>query len=181
MRLPLLAVPVLALLTACGGGEPSPDDSLAAAPAGGPAAASASASSTPADSGAIPASTPQLPPPDGKPAPVVGAIIEVKMIGDAAGYRFEPAHVTAKPGDGIKFVVVSGGPHEVAFELEKIPQATKTQFLMNMPNGANGRSPLLAAPRETWTLSLTGLQPGLYPFYSTPRLPQGMKGELEIK
>ena len=84
-------------------------------------------------------------------------------------------------GNGIKFVVVSGGPHEVAFDLDKVPQETKLQLLVNMPNGASGHSPLLSVPQEAWTLSLNGLKPGLYPYYSTPRLPQGMKGEIEIK
>ena len=37
------------------------------------------------------------------------------MIGDAKGYRFEPADITIKQGDAIKFIMVSGGPHNVAF------------------------------------------------------------------
>ena len=83
--------------------------------------------------------------------------------------------------DGVKFVVVSGGPHEVAFDLDVVPAETKPQLIANMPNGANGRSPLLSVAQETWTLSLGGLRPGKYPFVSTPRLPQGMKGEIQIQ
>ena len=84
-------------------------------------------------------------------------------------------------GDCVKFVVVSGGPHEVAFDLDVVPAETKPQLIANMPNGANGRSPLLSVAQETWTLSLGGLRPGKYPFVSTPRLPQGMKGEIQIQ
>lgn len=81
----------------------------------------------------------------------------------------------------MKFVVVSGGPHEIAFDLDAIPAASRERLQLNMPNGTNGRSPLLISENETWTLSLGGLAPGKYPFVSTPRLPQGMKGEIEIQ
>ncbi|MEP6507123.1 MAG: plastocyanin/azurin family copper-binding protein, partial [Gemmatimonadales bacterium] len=49
-------------------------------------------------------------------APITGTTHEVKMIGDATGYKFEPANITVKAGDGIKFTVVGGGPHNVAFD-----------------------------------------------------------------
>lgn len=103
------------------------------------------------------------------------------MIGDAKGYRFEPQHITAKSGDGVKFVVVSGGPHEIAFDLASVPAESRDRLQWNMPNATNGRSPLLVAENETWTVSLGGLKPGRYPFVSTPRLPQGMKGEIEVR
>jgi len=171
---------VLGLLVACGG-EPRADDRTAdTAAAAFPADSRDALEHAAADSAAMSASTPVLPPPGGMAAPITGRIFEVRMIGDARGFRFEPAHVRAKPGDGVKFVVESGGPHEVTFDLDAVPQSTKLQLLVNMPNSASGRSPLLAAPREAWTVSLGGLAPGTYPFVSTPRLPQGMKGEIEI-
>lgn len=116
----------------------------------------------------------------GAAAPITGTILEVRMIGDSSGYRFEPQHVTAKSGDGVKFVVISGAPHEVAFDLGATPAEWRERLLLNMPNATNGRSPLLVGEGETWTVSLGGLGPGKYPFVSTPRLPQGMKGEIEI-
>jgi plastocyanin len=174
MRHSTLAVLAVTILAACGGSEKAPADSAAAAAL--PNAAQAPGAAT----AAAPAE-PVVPAPAGTAAPITGTIFEVKMIGDAKGYRFDPAHITAKAGDGVKFVVISGGPHEVAFDLDVVPAETKLQLLVNMPNGANGRSPLLSAPQETWTLSLGGLKPGKYPFFSTPRLPQGMKGEIEIR
>ena len=53
--------------------------------------------------------------------PSPGLLCEVKMVGDAKGYRFEPANITVKSGDGIKFTVVSGGPHNVAFDPATTP------------------------------------------------------------
>ena len=48
-------------------------------------------------------------------APITGTTHEVKMIGDGTTYKFDPANITIKQGDGIKFIMVSGGPHNVAF------------------------------------------------------------------
>ncbi len=173
MRQTFLIGSVLALLTACGGGEPTLDTSQAAPGADAPAATrSVDSVATGPTATQTAAST---------KAPTAGSIIDVKMIGDAKGYRFEPARIVARPGDEVRFEVVSGGPHEVAFDLDRVPPETRLQLVANMPNGANGHSPLLSVPRETWTLSLTGLKPGIYPFVSTPRLPQGMKGEIEIR
>lgn len=161
-------------LTACGNSETREADSVLAAAPNAPSAPGA-------ESGATAAAAPATPIPAASAAPITGTIIEVKLIGDAKGYRFEPQHLVAKVGDGVKFVVMSGGPHEIAFDLDQVPAETKLQLLANMPNGSNGRSPLLSVPRETWTLSLGALKPGKYPFVSTPRLPQGMKGEIEVQ
>lgn len=161
-------------LTACGNSETREADSvLAASPSASAAASTASGAPAP--------QAPATPIPAASAAPITGTIVEVKMIGDAKGYRFEPQHLVAKVGDGVKFVVISGGPHEIAFDLDQVPAETKLQLLANMPNGSNGRSPLLSTPRETWTLSLGALKPGKYPFVSTPRLPQGMKGEIDVQ
>ncbi len=48
-------------------------------------------------------------------AAATGTVHEIKMVGDDKGYRFEPAALTIKSGDAVKFVAVSGFPHNVAF------------------------------------------------------------------
>jgi plastocyanin len=171
----LCAALTILLLAACGRGDRAPADSATAD--------SRSASAAPSTAAAP---TPDAPPPQidvvpGTAAPITGAVHEVQMIGDAKGYRFEPSHITARAGDAVKFVVVSGGPHEIAFDLDKVPAESRSQLEFNMPNSANGKSPLLSGSREAWTVSLGALKPGLYPFVSTPRLPQGMKGEIEVR
>ena len=151
-------------LAACGGGESKPADT-AAAPAAAPAV------ETPA---AAPAAT-------GTAAPITGTIHEVKMIGDEKGYRFEPANIAAKAGDGIKFVMISGGPHNVSFDPATIPAEMKDQLMANMPNSTDGASPMMMTPNEAWTLSLGNLKAGKYPFNCTPHLAMGMKGEITIQ
>jgi len=113
-------------------------------------------------------------------APITGTIHEVKMVGDAQGYRFDPASITAKAGDGIKFVVVSGAPHNVAFDPATIAADAKDQLFANMPNATDGGSPMLVNPNDTWTLSLGNVKPGTYPFHCTPHLAMGMKGEITV-
>jgi len=114
-------------------------------------------------------------------APITGTIHEVKMVGDAQGYRFEPANITARAGDGIKFVSVSMPPHNIAFDPATVPADSKDQLWANMgPNATDGNSPMLVNPNETWLLSLGNLKLGKYPFHCTPHLAMAMKGEITI-
>lgn len=149
---------------ACGGGESAPADTAAAVPA--PEAAAPAATPTAGTATA---------------APITGTTHEVKMVGDAQGYRFEPANITVKAGDGIKFVMVSGGPHNIAFDAAVLPADSKDQLFANMPNGTDGSSPMFMNPNEAWTLSLGNIKAGKYPFYCTPHLAMGMKGEITVQ
>ena len=55
------------------------------------------------------------------------------MISDDKGYRFEPANITIKPGQAVKFVMVgAGGPHNVAFDPATVPADSKDQLNANM-------------------------------------------------
>ena len=149
----------LVLLGACGGGgeTPATDTATPAAPV------------TPAPTGTAAYAAP------------MGTIHEVRMVGDAAGFRYEPANITVKPGDGIKFINVSGGPHNVAFDPATIPADQKDQLFANMPNSMDGSSPLFVNPNEEWTLSLTNIKPGKYPFFCTPHLAMNMRGEITVQ
>ena len=153
-----------AMLAACsGGGENKAADTTAAAPA--PAAAA--------------------------PAPAAGAVAkvaatgadhEVKMIGDDKGYRFEPAELTIKSGDAVSFVMVSGGPHNVAFDPATTPADSKAQLDANMDGKlAELSSPMLQNPNEKYTISFGGVKPGVYPFHCTPHLAMNMKGTITVQ
>ena len=147
------------LLGACGGGESqnaATDSTATAAPA-------------PAPTGAM------------TMAPITGTTHVINMVGDATGYRFEPANITVKAGDGIKFVNVSGGPHNVAFDAATIPADVKDQLFANMPNAMDGSSPMFVTPNEEWTLSLGNIKPGEYPYHCTPHLAMNMKGVITVQ
>jgi plastocyanin len=89
------------LLAACGGGADTAAEGTDAAPA-----MEAPAAETPAMDAAA-----------GAAQAVTGTVHEVKMLVNAdQAYVYEPAEITIKQGDGIKFTMVSGGPHNVAFD-----------------------------------------------------------------
>jgi plastocyanin len=153
-------------LVACGGGENQAADTgadtsaTAAAPAGPVTTAGGSAT----------------------PAPATGTIHEVKMIGDDKGYRFEPAELTIKQGDGVKYVFVSGGPHNVVFEEAAIPQGASAQLAANMENPAAPlTSQMFMNPNESVTVSFANLPAGEYNYNCTPHLAMGMKGKITVQ
>lgn len=165
MRFHGLALVVGAVvLGACGGGEKKADTT--ATP---PASSATPAPATPA-AGAV------------AKMPATGATHDVKMIGDDKGYRFEPADITVKQGDAVTFTMVSGGPHNVAFDPTTIPAAGKAQLDANMDQKLSElNSPMLMNPNEKYTISFAGVAPGVYPFHCTPHLAMGMKGQITVQ
>ena len=115
-------------------------------------------------------------------APATGTTHEVKMIGDAKGYRFEPADITIKQGDAVKWIMVSGGPHNVAF-LNLTDPTTKAQINANMPGQhmAEDSSPLLMNPNEGYTVSFAKVPAGKYDYDCTPHAAMGMKGSITVQ
>ncbi len=116
-------------------------------------------------------------------APITGATKTVNMVGDAKGYRFEPANFTIKQGDGVKFVVVGGGPHNVAFDPATIPPDVKAQLDANM--GTDKMSELSSNmkmnPGESVTVSFGNIKPGQYPYHCVPHLALNMKGVITVQ
>jgi plastocyanin len=114
--------------------------------------------------------------------PATGTTHEVKMLGDEKGYRFEPANITVKAGDAVKFTMVSGGPHNVAFDPAAIPAAGKGQLDANIPNKAGElSSQMLLQPNEAVTVSFAGVAPGAYNYHCTPHLAMNMKGVVTVQ
>lgn len=149
------------VLAACGGkseeAAPAADSTATAAPA--PAAEAAAA-----------------------PAAVTGATIEVQMIGDAKGYRFEPANITVKAGDAIKFTFVSGGPHNVAFDGTTLAADVKKALDANISTHmAELSSAMMLNAGESVTVSFAGIPAGKYNFHCTPHLAMNMKGVVTVQ
>jgi plastocyanin len=162
----------VAFVAACGGGEKKADTTAAAAPPAGQPAAGASAS---APAGGAAAGTVAMKPPTGK-------TVEVKMIGDASGYRYDPASLTIKEGDALKFTVVSGPPHNVSFYADSIPAGANAQLSANMPNPMSPlTSPLFNNPGESYTVSFAGVPKGVYKFFCTPHQALGMHGQVTVQ
>jgi plastocyanin len=116
-------------------------------------------------------------------APVTGTTKTVNMVGDAKGYRFEPANITVKQGDAIKFVVVSGGPHNVAFDPATIPADVRPQLDANMGTDKMGElsSNMKMNAGESVTVSFAKIKPGQYPYHCVPHLALNMKGVITVQ
>jgi len=159
------------VLGACAGGDKNAGDTTAVAvdTSAAPAAA-APATTTPPAGGAA------------TMAPITGTTHEVKMIGDATGYKFDPANITVKAGDGIKFTVVNGGPHNVAFDPANVPADVQGQLDANISEKMGQLSSALKTnPGESVTVSFANIKPGKYPYHCTPHLALGMKGEITVQ
>jgi len=178
MRFQGLAVAVgVIVLGACAGGENKPGDTTHVA-------VDTSSTTTTTTTGGATSTTPGTATGGSVAmAPATGATKTVNMVGDAKGYRFEPANITVKQGDAIKFVVVSGGPHNVAFDPATIPADVKGQLDANMGTDKMGElsSNMKMNPGESFTVSFGNIKPGQYPFHCTPHLALGMKGTITVQ
>ena len=151
------------ILTACGGGDSQPAADSAAAPAVAPTTEAPAATA-------------------GTPAPITGTTHEINMVGDEKGYRFEPQNITIKAGDGVKWIMVSGGPHNVAFDPAKVPADVKGQLSANMPNQMSElSSPMFMNPNEAYTVSFANVKAGKYDYVCTPHLAMGMTGSVTVE
>ena len=148
-----------AALSACGGGEKAATDTSAAAPAAGATTAAAPAAAA---------------------APATGKWHDVQMLGDEKGYRFEPAALTVKVGDGVRWTMVSGQPHNVQFE--NVAADAKSTLMSNMPNQLTELgSPILLNQNEKYEMTFNGVKPGKYDYICSPHLANNMKGSITVQ
>ena len=157
-------------LSACAGGDARPGDTTAVAIDTSAAAVTPAGTTTPTGGTAV-------------MAPITGTTHEVKMLGDAQGYRFEPANITVKQGDGIRFLMVSGGPHNVAFDPATIPADVRPQLDANMGTDKMGElsSNMKMNPNETITISFANIKAGKYPYNCVPHIAMNMKGVITVQ
>jgi plastocyanin len=152
--------------------------------AGGGGENDTAGATTGATAGAAPAT-----PPAGQPTGTAtgaqqptGQTHTVRMVGDAQGYRFEPANITVKRGDAVKWLMVSGGPHNVAFAQDGIPAGAQTQLSANMPNQQGPlSSPMMMNANEEYTVSFAGVPAGAYNYVCTPHLAMNMRGVVTVQ
>jgi plastocyanin len=110
------------------------------------------------------------------------APIVVRMLGDAKGYRFEPASIKARVGDVVRFVNVSGGPHNVSFWTDSIPAGAATKLQQNMgPTMSPLNGTLISQPNAEYRVSLAKLPSGTYKFYCMPHLALRMTGQIVVQ
>jgi len=160
----------LVAMLACGGGEkPKSDTTAAAAPNPAPGAP-----------GAAPAAPSAAAP--GAAQPITGKTWDVKMYADEKGSRFDPVNITIKRGDGIRWTLVNGPPHNVAFWNDSIPSGAASVLQGNMPDQMGALSgQMMTNPNQTYTISFAGVPAGTYHYYCVPHLALGMKGTITVQ
>lgn len=98
-----------------------------------------------------------------------GRVIDVQMVTDEKGNRFEPATIQAARGDVVRFTLKTG-VHNVNF----LPDSNAGTA--NLPKA----SEFLQLPGQTWDLTVA-LDAGSYYFQCDPHALLGMVGRLEVR
>jgi plastocyanin len=115
-------------------------------------------------------------------APAAAATHEVKMFMEGANARFEPASITIQRGDRIRFVTMTGGPHNVWFDPANVPDAAEAALSAGMPNQmAPLAGPFVTAPGESYTVSFEGVPAGRYEVLCMPHTGLNMKGMITVQ
>jgi plastocyanin len=148
---------------ACGGGE------------------SESASSTPA----VPSQSAEVQAEAAAPAEM-GTVHEVSMKLTSDGrYVFEPAAITIKVGDTVRWLNESGPPHNVAFDENAIPGGAEAFLTQQFAGDAQKMGPmagrLMTQIGDTYEITFAGAPTGTYNYFCTPHLALGMKATLTVE
>ncbi|HEU0016336.1 MAG TPA: plastocyanin/azurin family copper-binding protein [Longimicrobium sp.] len=115
-------------------------------------------------------------------APPVQTTHEVKMYMEGADARFEPATITIRRGDRIKFTTMTGGPHNVWFDPAKVPDAAERALAAGMPNQmAPLAGPFVMNPGDSYTVSFAGVPAGRYEVFCMPHTSLNMKGVVIVQ
>ena len=112
-----------------------------------------------------------------------GPVVEVKMTGNGSTIAaYDPSSLTIAPGTTVRFINVSGGPHNVAFWQDSIPSGGAAALNANMKNTIDNLSgPFLTNPNETYDVSFANAPKGTYKGYCTPHLAMGMKIAITVQ
>ncbi|PYO61052.1 MAG: hypothetical protein DMD70_07465 [Gemmatimonadetes bacterium] len=113
------------------------------------------------------------------PAPAAapaGAVVEVKMTGNGTSVAaFEPSKLSIKTGTTVRFINVSGGPHNVAFYADSIPKGGADALKKGMPNAMGDLTgPFLTQPNEKYDVAFAGAPAGVYKGFCLPHVALGM-------
>lgn len=114
--------------------------------------------------------------------PITGKTWDVKMVAAGDSYRFSPATLVIKRGDGVRWTLVAGPAHNVVFWPDSIPTDAASILQPNMGR-TSGRlaSPLLVNPSETYLVSFAGVPAGAYHYYCAAHLAFGMIGTITVE
>jgi plastocyanin len=115
--------------------------------------------------------------------PVVGqAHIAVRLVHPSAEqFAFQPATITARPGDVLEFTVESGGPYVIGFEPADLAPRERALLDTALPDhSASLRTGILPRPGSRLQLVVPDLPRGTYRFAAVTHIAYRMTGVLVV-
>ena len=111
------------------------------------------------------------------------AVHEVQMVlNDAGEYRYVPDELTIKTGDTVRWINASGGPHNVQFKPDRIPDGAADVLSNAMADQLFPLSgALMMAPNAVYEISFDGAPTGEYYYVCTPHELLNMVATLTIE
>ena len=107
---------------------------------------------------------------------------EVRMLGPANNPRFEPNEVQIASGDSVAFVVVSGEPHNVAFDTTALDPEVRDKLRAAIHDAMLPMAgPLLLKAGDRYAISFAGIPAGRYTFYCMPHMALHMQGAVVVR
>ena len=105
------------------------------------------------------------------------AVHEIRMTS-----RFVPGRLVARAGDTLRFINQTGGPHNLQFFADSIPEEARVLLERAMPGNkiAPLSSPLLITENAVYEIAVPALSPGRYPFVCLPHFGSRMLGSLDV-
>jgi plastocyanin len=106
--------------------------------------------------------------------PAGAEVLEVELTARGRDTTFQPAAVTARPGDVVRFRATEGGTHALEFVGDSV-QPAQRDFLERTNQR---RAPPLIEQGAAWIVSLEGAPVGVYPFRC---ITHGERGRLTVQ
>jgi plastocyanin len=108
--------------------------------------------------------------------------VVVNMLYTEKGMRFEPSKIMVERGDAVRFVNVSGGPHNVEFDRGTVPVEAIGPLSAAMANElGNLSSEMVSAVDSAVTIVFEDVPSGTYRFFCTPHIGKGMTGAVTVR
>jgi plastocyanin len=104
------------------------------------------------------------------------------VLNDRGQYLYVPDQLTIRAGDTVRWINVSGGPHNVQFRSDGVPGGAGEVLNAAMANRMGPlNGPLMVQPDQVYEISFAGAPAGVYDYTCTPHELLGMNATLTVQ
>jgi plastocyanin len=105
-----------------------------------------------------------------------GAVHLVRIVQGAGHYAFDPADLSIRPGDVVRFIMGGSQPESIVFDpVEATPEAGAYVRAHALHRGV-----LMTDAGQVYDVPFPDAPAGRYPFRSLPHAEQGMRGTVTV-